>query len=109
MSNDFAAARSFCYDALKSGVMPDLVLDVLDALTWAWSHAEARVKPTSCLRPLKLALSQRAAEAAKRKPVKAAKSAAKPPARMSKREVLAALAAKQITVARADALLAGRG
>ena len=108
MPTDFAAARSFCYDALKCGVMPDLVLDVLDALTWAWNHAEARVKPTSCLRPLKLALSRRAVSAGKPVRAKAAKPAAKPAALMSKREILAALAAKQITVARAETLLAGR-
>ena len=108
MSTDFAAARSFCYAAAKCGVMSDLVLDVLDALTWAWNHAEARVKPTSCLRPLKLALIQRAVSASKAARAKAAKSAAKPAARMSRREVLAALAAKQITVARAELLLAGR-
>ena len=33
MDKQFAAARSFCYESLKAGVMPDLVLDVLDALT----------------------------------------------------------------------------
>ena len=104
MSTDFAAARSFCYGALKGGVMPDLVLD---ALTWAWNHAEARVNPTSCLRPLKLALGQRAVSAGKPVRAKAAKSAAKPAARMSRREILAALAGKQITLARAESLLAG--
>ena len=109
MSTDFAAARSFCYAALKCGVMSDLVLDVLDALTWAWNHAEARVNHTSCLRPLKLALIQRAVSASKAARAKVAKPAAKPAARMSRREVLAALAAKQITVARAELLLAGRG
>jgi len=113
MSTDFAAARSFCYDALKCGVMPDLVLDALDAIAWAWNHAQARVRPMSCLRSLKLALSRRAVFAGK--PVRAkaarpaAKRAAKPAARMSMREILAALAAKQITPARAKLLLAGRG
>jgi len=108
MDKQFAAARSFCYLSLKAGVMPELVLDVLDALTWAWNHAEARVKPQSCLRPLKVALSRRAVSAGKPVRAKAARSAAKSAARMSKREVLAALAAKQITVARAETLLAGR-
>jgi hypothetical protein len=104
MDKQFAAARSFCYQAAKSGVMPELVLDVMDAIQWSWDHAEARVNPTSCLRPLKLALSRRAVSAGKPVRAKAAKSAT----RMSTREILAALAAKQITVARAELLLAGR-
>ena len=104
----FRAARSFCYDAVKCGVMSELVLEVLDAIQWAWDHAEARVNPTSCLRPLKLALSRRADSAGKPVRARAAKPAAKPAARMTRREILAALAAKQITVARAELLLAGK-
>ena len=63
----------------------------------------------SCLRPLKLALSRRTVSAGKPVRAKAAKPAAKPAARMSRSEILAALAAKQITLARAELLLAGRG
>jgi hypothetical protein len=108
MSTDFAAARSQALDYLQAGVMPELVLDVLDAIDWAWNHAEARVNPASRLRPLKLAMSRRAVSAGKPVRAKAAKSAAKPAVRMSMSEILAALAAKQITPARAELLLAGR-
>lgn len=58
----FAAARSFCYQSLKAGVMPELVLDVLDAIQWAWDHAKARVNPASCLYPIKAALDRRSSQ-----------------------------------------------
>ena len=58
----FRAARSFCYDAVKCGVMSELVLEVLDAIQWAWDHAEARVNPASCLYPIKAALDRRSSQ-----------------------------------------------
>jgi hypothetical protein len=104
MDKQFEEARRFALEALAAGVMSELVSDVLDALDWAWDHAEVRVNPTSCLHPLKVALSRRAVSAGK--PVRA--KAAKPARPRTTAEILAALAANQITPERAELLLAGR-